>query len=131
MSRKLRQHAADDRETADRLHSAAIHLLRRLRLEDPASGLSGPRLSALSVVVFGGPIGMTALAAAEQVKGPTITRLVDGLLRDGLVERVRGAEDRRTWQVRATARGRRLLSEGRSRRVERLARSLGELSLRD
>ena len=43
-------------EVADQLHSAAIHLLRKLRREDAASGLNAPRLSALSVVVFGGPL---------------------------------------------------------------------------
>src|SRR6266545_3718677 len=67
------------RGVADRLHSAAIHLLRRLRVEDKAMGLSAPRASALSVIVFRGPVTMSALAEAEQVRPPTITRLVDGL----------------------------------------------------
>src|ERR1041385_4464536 len=97
--------------TADRLHSAAIHLLRSLRAEDRSSGLSGPRLSALSVIVFGGPIAMSALAAAEQVRPPTITKLVAELERLGLVERTRDAADHRGIQVRATAKGRRLLEE--------------------
>src|SRR3954469_5829393 len=66
------------RAVADRLHSAAIHLLRRLRAADAASGLTAPRLSALSVVVFGGPQTITSLAAAEQVRLPTMTRLVAG-----------------------------------------------------
>src|ERR1044071_7614178 len=108
--------------TADRLHSAAIHLLRSLRTEDRSSGLSGPRLSALSVIVFAGPIAMSALAAAEQVRPPTMTRLVAELERLGLVERARDSEDLRGIQVRATAKGRRLLEEGRRRRVERLPR---------
>src|ERR1043166_1653398 len=113
--------------TADRLHSAAIHLLRSLRAEDRSSGLSGPRLSALSVIVFGGPIAMSALAAAEQVRPPTITKLVAELERLGLVERARDARDLRGVKVRATARGRRLLEEGRRRRVERLAAALEAL----
>jgi hypothetical protein len=67
----------DDAEAiADRLHSAAIHLLRRLRREDATSGLSAPRLSALSVIVFGGPLTLGELANAEQVRPPTMTRLV-------------------------------------------------------
>lgn len=118
-------------ETADRLHSAAIHLLRRLRTEDDASGLSAPRLSALSVVVFGGPITMTDLAAAEQVRPPTISRLVRELEGDGLVERFTDPGDRRVQLVRATERGRRLLEEGRRRRVARLARDLQRLSATD
>src|SRR5258706_16333919 len=72
------------RAVADRLHSAAIHLLRRLRVEDKAMGLSGPRTSALSVIVIRGPVTMSALAEAEQVRRPTMTRLVDGLERRGL-----------------------------------------------
>ena len=117
--------------TADRLHSAAIHLLRSLRAEDRSSGLTGPRLSALSVIVFGGPIAMSALAAAEQVRPPTITRLVAELERLGLVERTRDARDLRGVKVRATAKGRRLLEEGRRRRVERLAAALQALPAPD
>ena len=71
---------------ADKLHSSAIHLLRQLRKEDDASGISAPRLSALSVVVFGGPLTLGQLAKAEQVKPPTMTRIVTGLEKDGLIE---------------------------------------------
>lgn len=116
---------------ADRLHSAAIHLLRALRQEDRATGLSGPRLSALSVVVFAGPIPMTALAAAEQVRAPTMTRLVRGLERARLVERVRDPDDRRVFRVRATPAGRALLLKGKRRRVARLARGLERLGPAD
>lgn len=116
---------------ADRLHSAAIHLLRALRQEDRASGISGPRLSVLSVVVFAGPIPMTALAAAEQVRAPTMTRLVRGLMREGLVERVRDPGDRRVYRVRATPAGRALLLEGKRRRVARLARGVERLGKAD
>jgi len=112
---------------ANQLHSAAIHLLRAIRVEDRATGLSGPRLSALSVIVFGGPLPMAALAAAEQVQPPTITRLVRELEREGLVERVRDREDRRVLRVRATPRGRQVMQEGRRRRVARLAAALKAL----
>ena len=108
------------RVIADRLHSAAIHVLRRLRVEDKAIGLSGPRASALSVIVFRGPIAMGALAEAEQVRPPTITRLVASLERVGLVRRVSDPTDGRVQLVEATAAGRRLLQKGRARRVERL-----------
>src|SRR2546427_11177228 len=103
------------RAVADRLHSAAIHLLRRLRVEDKALGLSGPRASALSVIVFRGPITMGALAEAEQVRRPTITRLVDGLERRGLVRRVNDPADGRVQLVEATAAGKRLLQKGPGR----------------
>lgn len=116
-----------DRRTADQLHSAAIHLLRRLRTEDDVTGLSAPRLSALSVIVFAGPIGLGELAAAEQVRPPTMSRLVKELEAEGLVTRATDAADRRRQWFRATAKGERMLRDGRDRRVSRLAAELAQL----
>ncbi len=113
---------------ADRLHSAAIHLLRRLRVEDEALGISAPRLSALSVLVFAGPKRIGELARIEQVEPPTMTRLVDGLVRDGLAVRETDPDDARAVRVRATATGGRTLRRGRARRVETLRTSLAGLS---
>ena len=126
-TRKSSPDTNDPNAIAERLHSAAIHLLRRLRREDDASGLSAPRLSALSVIVFGGPITLGALAAAEQVRPPTMTRLVQELEKDGLVTRVAVEGDARSVLIRATPRGTRLLHEGRARRVRRLATDLAAL----
>ena len=112
---------------ADKLHSTAIHLLRQLRKEDDASGLSAPRLSALSVVVFGGPLTLGQLAAAEQVKPPTMTRIVTGLEKDGLVQRLGDPQDRRLTRIQATVKGRNVLAAGRARRVERLATAVRRL----
>jgi DNA-binding MarR family transcriptional regulator len=122
---------ANTADLADRLHSAAIHLLRRLRREDDASGLPAPQLSAMSVIVFGGAITLGALANAEQVRPPTITKLVAALEEQGLVEREPDPQDRRVMRVKATARGTRLLHDGRRRRVASLATSLGELAAAD
>jgi DNA-binding MarR family transcriptional regulator len=121
-------HPASAAQVADRLHSAAIHLLRRLRVEDRATGLSGPRASALSVVVFGGPITLGDLAAAEQVKPPTMTRLVSALERLGLVRREGDDSDARLVRIRATPTGIRRLQEGRARRIARLQSVLQDLS---
>lgn len=118
-------------ETADRLHSAAVHLLRRLRVEDAGTGMSASRLSAMSVIVFGGPITVGDLARAEQVRAPTMSRLVKDLERTGLVRRVPDAEDRRRQRIEATGRGRRLLHAGRARRVARLAAELATLPAAD
>ena len=118
-------------DLADRLHSAAIHLLRRLRREDDASGLPAPQLSAMSVIVFGGPITLGALASAEQVRPPTITKLVALLEEQGLVEREIDSGDRRVVRVKATARGTRLLYDGRRRRVASLAESVRTLPVSD
>ena len=121
-----------DEQLADRLHSAAIHLLRRLRREDAASGLSGPRLSALSVIVFGGgPITLGQLALAEQVRPPTMTRLVNALAAEGLVTREPDPADGRITYIRASPKGQALLRAGRTRRVTALARELGEFSGKD
>jgi DNA-binding MarR family transcriptional regulator len=115
-------------ELADRLHSSAIHLLRRLRVQDTAAGLSAPRLSALSVIVYAGPIRMSDLAAAEQVRLPTISRLVRDLEGDGYVERVADPADGRVQRVQATRAGRSLLEAGRARRVQELAKALAALN---
>jgi DNA-binding MarR family transcriptional regulator len=113
---------------ADRLHSAAIHLLRRLRVEDEALGISAPRLSVLSVLVFAGPKRIGELARVEQVEPPTISRLVDGLVRDGLAVREPDPDDARAVRVRATPTGARTLRRGRARRVETLRTRLATLS---
>ena len=113
---------------ADRLHSAAIHLLRRLRVEDEALGISAPRLSVLSVLVFAGPKRIGELARVEQVEPPTISRLVDGLVRDGLAVREPDPDDARAVRVRATPTGARTLRRGRARRVETLQTRLATLS---
>ena len=116
---------------AGHLHSAAIHLLRRLRTEDTASGLTAPRASALSVLVFGGPQTLTGLAALEQVRAPTMSRLVQNLEREALIRRVPDPQDRRVQWIHATPEARRLLFEGRARRVARLERDLRSLSAGD
>jgi DNA-binding MarR family transcriptional regulator len=111
-----------------RLHSAALHLLRRLAQEDRATGVSAPRLSALSVLVFGGPRTIGSLATIEGVTPPSMTRLVAAMTADGLVERFPDDEDRRIVRVAATDRGRALLLEGRDRRVATLAGMLEPLT---
>jgi DNA-binding MarR family transcriptional regulator len=112
---------------AARLHTAAIRLLRTLRREDDGSGLTAPRLSALSVIAFAGPLSLAELAAAEQVKPPTMSRIVDALVADDLVTRDIPAEDRRSVRLAATPKGVRLMEEGRERRVRALARRLDTL----
>jgi DNA-binding MarR family transcriptional regulator len=107
-------------DVADRLHSASIHLLRHVRRVDEASGLSAARLSALSVLVFGGPRTPGELARAEQVSAPTVSKLVAGLERDGLITREPLEGDGRAVLLRATQEGVRVLGEGRERRIAEL-----------
>jgi DNA-binding MarR family transcriptional regulator len=116
---------------ADRLHSTAIHLLRRVRQQDVNSGVGPAQLSALSVLVFAGPKTLGALAAAEQVKPPTMSRIVAGLKRRRLVEITRDSHDTRRVRIRATAKGTRLLQQARLRRIESLAGLLSILTSQD
>jgi DNA-binding MarR family transcriptional regulator len=116
---------------ADRLHSAAIHLLRHVRRRDDETGVTAPHLSALSVLVFAGPRTLGELAAAEQVTPPSMTRIVRNLEADGLVEREPDPADRRIVRVHPTERGRRVLEEGRRRRIATLAARLESLDAAD
>jgi DNA-binding MarR family transcriptional regulator len=115
-------------DLADRLHSTAIHLLRQVRVQDSATGLAPARISALSVLVFGGAISLNRLAQAEQVRPPTMSRIVDALESDGLARRTVNPEDRRAVVIEATERGTAILWRGRKRRVKFLARHLSRLS---
>lgn len=109
------------------LNSSAIHLLRRIRVEDEALGIGPARLSALSVVVFGGPISLNDLARAEQVKPPTMSRIVDALVQGGYVKREVDNDDRRAVTISATKKGTKIVHEGRGRREKLLVSMLKPL----
>jgi DNA-binding MarR family transcriptional regulator len=117
------------REAADRIHSAAIHLLRRVHEVDAETmGISPSRASALSVLVFGGARSLTELAAAERVTSATMSKLVTGMEREGLVRRYPDVNDARSVRLEATAKGRRILERGRARRLDLLERLLSSAS---
>ena len=116
-------------ELADGLHSAAIHLLRQLRIEDRASGIGPAQLSALSVLVFGGSKSLKQLAEIEQVKPPTMVRIVQGLVEQRLATTRPDRDDARKLHISTTARGRSLMQRARLRRVEALAAMLSQKSI--
>jgi len=116
------------REVAEQLHSGAIRLLRRLRKTDDEAGLTGPQASALSVLVFAGAMPLGKLAAAEQVKAPTMSRLIKEMENLQLVTRRRDREDARSVQVDATKKGRHLLVQARDRRLGRLEAAIARSS---
>jgi len=120
--------APDVLAIADRLHSGAIHLLRRVRKQDVATGQGPARLSALSVLVFGGPKTLGELAAAEQVRPPTMSRVVAGLARSRLIKITADPRDARRMQIRPTNKGVRLLQKGRHLRITYLASHLDALA---
>lgn len=115
-------------KVAEAIHAASIRLLRMVRVEDAKSGIGPAQLSALSVLVFAGPMTSSELADAEQVKPPTMSRIVEGLVQQQLAERTPVASDRRALQIAATPRGRKLLLAGRDRRVGALAHRLESLN---
>jgi DNA-binding MarR family transcriptional regulator len=110
------------------MHSAAIHLLRHAARQDTLSGQGPARLSALSVLVFGGPKTLGDLAAAERVKPPTMSRVVAGLKSAGLVRIDSDAKDARRIRISVTAKGERMLQQARERRIQLLAETFGALS---
>jgi DNA-binding MarR family transcriptional regulator len=117
-----------DLEAAARaLNSGAIHLLRSLAAVDRLAGLTPARLSALSVIVFGGSLSLGALAAAEGVAGPTMTRIVDGLAAAGLAERRSDVRDRRSVMIAATAAGERLMHAAAGRRIAAISAAIAGL----
>src|SRR5439155_5363888 len=118
-------------QAAEAAHPAAIKLLRLVRMEDTKTGVGPAQLSALSVLVFHGPKRLNELAALEQVRPPTMSRIVDGLVKQGLAQRESQASDRRSVEVSATAAGKRILLQGKVRRVRALTRRLARLSGRE
>ena len=118
-------------DLADGLHSAAIHLLRQVRVEDRASGIGPAQLSALSVLVFGGSMSLKRLAEIEQVKPPTMVHIVRGLVEQQLARARTDKQDRRKIDIAATARGKSLMMRARARRVEALARAVDAMSVKE
>jgi DNA-binding MarR family transcriptional regulator len=121
--------SSDNREAADRIHSASIHLLRRVREVDAkAMGISPARASALSVLVFGGARSLGELAGEERVTPATMSRLVAAMESEGLVRRYPDVNDARAIVIVATAKARRILERGRARRLDLLEQLLSEAS---
>lgn len=123
----MTQDKPDLEVAASALNSGAIHVLRSLRDRDRLAGLTPARLSALSVLVFGGPCSLGTLAGTEGVAGPTMTRIVDGMIDAGLAERQPHPTDGRAVLIAATAEGDALMRAAQRRRIEALAAALASL----
>ena len=121
----------DLEQVASALNSGAIHLLRSLAAVDRQAGLTPARLSALSVIVFAGPQSLGALAVAEGVAGPTMTRIVDGLVAGRLAERRPDPRDGRAVEIAATAAGESLMRTAAGRRIAGIAGAIGSLPAAD
>lgn len=117
--------------TANALHSLSIHLLRRAREADKQTDLSPERLSLLSILSYAGPQTINRLAEMEQVSAPAISRTVTALENVKLAARKRDDNDARIVVVSATAKGKRLVEEGRRRRLDLVANELSRLPQKD
>ena len=126
----LRVTGQDVREAARAMNSFAIHLLRSMGRVDAESGLTPARLSALSVVHFGGPLPLGRVARAEGVSSPTMSRVVDALCDLGLAERRAHDVNGRVTLGAATAKGSRLMQRAADRRAEVIAEALSALPAR-
>lgn len=118
----------DSLEVATALHRAAIRLLRTVRIADDETGVSAPKLSALSVLTFGGPQSLKSLAGAEQVTPATMSKLVTDLEAAGLVAKRADREDKRGLRIEVTGKGRALMEEGRKRRLALLNTRIAKLT---
>jgi DNA-binding MarR family transcriptional regulator len=115
-------------DMAARLHSSSVRLLRLARRDEEGAAIGGSRRSALAYIVVAGPVSLAELAAAEQVRAPTMTRLVDSLVADGLVDRETDPNDRRAVRISATGAGRQLLAQSRPKGSSGLASRLATLA---
>jgi DNA-binding MarR family transcriptional regulator len=118
-------------QVASALNSGAIHLLRSLAAIDKLAGLTPARLSALSVLVFAGPQSLGALATAERVAGPTMTRIVDGLANSGLADRLPDPADGRGVLIAATPAGDGLMRAAAARRISAISAAIESLPAAD
>jgi DNA-binding MarR family transcriptional regulator len=123
--------AVDTAELAARLAGLSTVLQRHLARTDAGDGLTRARLSALALLVLGGPHTLGELAAAEHVRPPTMTRLIHAMEADGLVERERNPEDGRSIVLRATPLGVQQLERGRARQIAPLAETISGLGRSD
>lgn len=117
----------NDYDEVAELQVAVMRLARILRTHT-TSGLTPTQLSALGVVFRDGPLTLGELAAAEQVRAPSITRTVDLLVAAGLVERRTNPNDARAVLVAVTPQGEQLVKQIRSARRSWLASQWAELS---
>lgn len=118
-------------QRANALHSLSIHLLRRARMADKDTGLSPERLSLLSVLTYAGPQSAKALAQIEGVSPPAISRIINALEAAGLVKKTRNSADARGIVIHATAKGKKLVENGRRMRLHLIAAEIGKLSRAD
>jgi DNA-binding MarR family transcriptional regulator len=115
-------------EVVESLNRVVTHLMRRLRRIDDRQPIGRARLSALSVLVFGGRRTLSQLADDEGVTAATMHHVVQGLLDAGLAHKKTDPEDRRKSVIEVSAKGRNLMLKARAARFAMLEEGLRTLS---
>ncbi|MXP21455.1 MarR family transcriptional regulator [Gordonia sp. HNM0687] len=113
---------------ASALRPTVTRLYLTLRRRTPIAEYSAAQASALSVLLDHGPLRMGELAERESIRMPTATALIDGLTKNGLVERTPDPADRRAVLVGLTDHGRTVLDRVRGRRDTILTAALAGLT---
>jgi len=117
-------------ELASHLRIGVTRLARRLRREADVA-VTPTLLSAIATVERHGPLTAGDLAAYEQIRKPTATRLIGALLANDLVERTADPLDGRIVWLELSPEGRRVLHRARRRKDEFLAGRMKRLSHQD
>ena len=127
----MRKRVLDDlmsSELGPQVHEAFSRLARRLRALDLPSGLTNERLSTLATVAAHGPISLSALAEAEIVSLPTMSRMVAKLEAEGFMKRRDDKFDSRAILLSTTAKGRRAYQRATQQSLGQLKGTLETLN---
>lgn len=116
---------------ANELRLAIHRLTRRLRQQHPNADLTLTQISALAIIWREGPITAGDLALREQVRPPSITRVVDGLENAGVVIRKDNPADGRQVLVEITEEGIARMESYVESRQAWLAQQLAGLPVKD
>ena len=114
--------------SAVRLQILATRMLRLARSTHAEHKLTGAQYSALSVLHERGPLPLGELARVERVTHPTMSRVIAGLTRLGLVHRPVEGADRRLHHVALTPEGRALYEQVAANRIAIMSAIIGQLT---
>ncbi len=126
----MRKRVLDDTiypELAPKVHEAFTRLARRLRALDLPNGLTNERLTTLATIAAQEPISVSALAEAEIVSLPTMSRMVAKLEAEGFVKRRDDKFDSRAVLISTTAKGRRAYQRATQQSLTHLKGTLGTM----
>jgi DNA-binding MarR family transcriptional regulator len=119
-----------DLDTAVRLRMVIGRLSRRLRTTAAArdAGLTPTGISLLLGVAREGRLRLSELAESEGLNPTMVSRVVAGMVQDGLLARTSDADDRRAAWVELTGAGRKLAQRMRRERTSAVDAALETLS---